>query len=200
MVGFTAGGEGKDLVAVLELCEGMQALGKPPSFDTVTRDVYPPGALPQLTPPQAAVLARAVASACAHLHAHGVAHGDVYAHNVMVDAAALGPGAARGSLRALREGRVKLGDLGAAYVYDPAAPHAALVQRTEVRAWACLCGELAALAGAGGAGDAGGEAVLAGLRALAAPCEPGAAGAAAVPLFTEAVARLDALLEPFADQ
>jgi len=197
MAGFTAEGGGapgagfSKLVAVLELCTGMATLGKPPSFSSVTRDVYPEGSVPALTLPQAAAIARAVASACAHLHAHGVAHGDVYAHNVMVDMALLGGGAPAGALRALLDGRAKLGDFGAAYVYDRAAPLAGAVQRVEVRAWACLCSELGGLAAAGAEGEA---ALREGMRALAAPCE---GGSGSVPTFAEAVAQLDALLAPF---
>jgi hypothetical protein len=193
--GGAAGGFSK-LVAVLELCKGMTTLGKPPSFSSVTRDVYPAGSVPALTLPQAAAIARAVAAACAHLHAHGVAHGDVYAHNVMVDLTLLGSSAPAGALRGLLEGRAKLGDFGAAFVYDAAGPHARAVQLVEVRAWACLCSELAALVAGGGEDVVAGEAALGGgLRALSGPCE-GGAGAPDV-MFSAAVAQLDALLAPF---
>lgn len=173
----------------------MTTLGKPPSFASVTRDVYPAGSVPALALPQAAAIARAVAAACAHLHAHGVAHGDVYAHNVMVDMALLGSGAPAGALRALLDGRAKLGDFGAAFLYDVAGPLAAAVQTVELRAWACLCSELGALAGAGEGGAAHEAALREGMHALASPCEGGGGGGA--PTFSSAVAQLDALLAPF---
>ena len=68
-----------------------------------------------------------VASAVAHLHARGVVHGDLYAHNTMVDG----------------QGDALLGDFGAAAVYDPArSPLAARLQRLEVRALGLLVQEL----------------------------------------------------------
>ena len=197
MAGFTAEGGGapgagfSKLVAVLELCTGMATLGKPPSFSSVTRDVYPEGSVPALTLPQAAAIARAVASACAHLHAHGVAHGDVYAHNVMVDMALLGGGAPAGALRALLDGRAKLGDFGAAYVYDRAAPLAGAVQRVEVRAWACLAEELLALVPQGAqASDSTG--LGAALLDLSRACGAHGGAVAARPSFADIVSRLSA--------
>jgi serine/threonine protein kinase len=44
---------------------------------------------------------RGIADAAAHLHKHGVMHGDLYAHNTMVS----------------DDGRVAIGDFGAAFMY-----------------------------------------------------------------------------------
>jgi len=134
------------LATFLEFCKGMKVLGKPPSFATVTRDVYPADT-PPLTLPQALVIARSLASAAAHLHARGIAHGDLYAHNILVDRALLGPqGVAGKDLETLETGGgVKLGDLGAAFAYEKGGPTGSGIERLEVRAWACLVEELLAM-------------------------------------------------------
>ena len=72
-------------------------LAAPPSLDSCTRDVYPPGF--QLSAALALQMARDVADAMAHLHQRGVMHGDVYAHNILVDPV---------------YGQARLGDFGAA--------------------------------------------------------------------------------------
>jgi len=60
---------------------GCVPLAGPPSLDSCTRDVYAPGL--RLLPGVALRLLRSVASAVAHLHARGVLHGDLYAHNIL---------------------------------------------------------------------------------------------------------------------
>lgn len=101
------------------------ALAGPPTFATCTRDVYPSTAGFRLE--TVVRIASAVASATAHLHARGVAHGDLYAHNLLVTQA----------------GDAKLGDFGAAGIFDLAdAVSAATLTRLEVRAFGCLLEEL----------------------------------------------------------
>ncbi|MFD1468542.1 leucine-rich repeat-containing protein kinase family protein [Hymenobacter caeli] len=99
-------------------------LAGPPSLATCTRDVYAPGTAFGL----AAVLrlARGVAAATAHLHAQGILHGDLYAHNILH----------------APDGTALLGDFGAAGFFDPAGPGAPALQRLEARAFACLLDEL----------------------------------------------------------
>jgi hypothetical protein len=63
------------------------SLGGPPSFDTVTRDTYPPGTV--RTAAEIVAVARGLASAGAALHAAGVTHGDMYAHNTLFRSAAV---------------------------------------------------------------------------------------------------------------
>jgi serine/threonine protein kinase len=48
-----------------------------------SRDVYRAGL--RLPVAQAVAMARAAAAALAHLHARGLTHGDLYAHNLLVD-------------------------------------------------------------------------------------------------------------------
>lgn len=126
-------------------------LARPPSLDTCTRDVYDEGL--RLSPARAVALAQGVAAAAAHLHAQGLLHGDLYAHNVLWHA----------------DGRCLLGDCGAASLHDPA--DAALAQdlaRLEARAFGFLLEEL--LAHADAPADEADQARLAALAAMQAAC------------------------------
>ncbi len=58
-------------------------LGLPPSFDTVTRDTYPLGTV--FSVPFVLRVLAGVSSVCGHLHSRGISHGDLYAHNILVD-------------------------------------------------------------------------------------------------------------------
>lgn len=103
-------------------------LAGPPNLQTCTRDVYPAGF--SLPAPLALGIARDVANAVAHLHQRGVMHGDLYAHNILIDPV---------------HGQARLGDFGAATRLPGHAPE--LRRRLlalEVRAMGCLLEELAA--------------------------------------------------------
>ena len=56
-------------------------LANPPSFETCSRDVYPVGT--KLSAAQVKHITNGVASAMLHLHAQGLVHGDLYAHNIL---------------------------------------------------------------------------------------------------------------------
>jgi len=71
-------------------------LAGPPSLESCTRDVY--ANTPRLSWPAALRIAQGMASATAHLHARGVLHGDLYAHNILHNT----------------QGEALLGDFGAA--------------------------------------------------------------------------------------
>ncbi|MES3021256.1 MAG: leucine-rich repeat-containing protein kinase family protein [Pseudomonadota bacterium] len=115
---------------VLELIDpGYNNLGLPPTFASCTRDVYAPGRT--FSTEQIADISLGIASACAALHANGLMHGDLYAHNIMVDAS----------------GPALLGDFGAAASYDRTGPAARLLERIEVRAFGCLLEDLLAHGG-----------------------------------------------------
>ncbi|MEI6537288.1 MAG: leucine-rich repeat-containing protein kinase family protein, partial [Verrucomicrobiaceae bacterium] len=58
-----------------------RALAGPPDFDTCTRDLYADDRRFEL--PVLLHIMRGVASAAARLHAQGILHGDLYAHNVL---------------------------------------------------------------------------------------------------------------------
>jgi hypothetical protein len=101
-------------------------LAAPPSLDSCTRDVYPPGF--QLSTALAVLIARDVADALAQLHQRGVMHGDLYAHNILIDPV---------------HGQARLGDFGAAtrLPIDQRALRQNLLA-LEVRALGCLLEEL----------------------------------------------------------
>lgn len=105
---------------------GCRALAAPPSLATCTRDVYPPGQ--RYASAQAAAVARGVASALAHLHARGLQHGDLYAHNLLVD----------------DRGHGLLSDFGAAsFLPEGDARRREALQAMDRRALAILVDELA---------------------------------------------------------
>ncbi|RZK22386.1 MAG: protein kinase [Hymenobacter sp.] len=113
---------------VLELIDpAFGNLAGPPSLTSCTRDVYAPGTTFSLR--AALRLARGIAAAAAHLHAQGIMHGDLYAHNILHTPT----------------GESLLGDFGAACFFDRAdTMTAGALQRLEVRAFGCLLEELLA--------------------------------------------------------
>jgi len=98
-------------------------LAGPPSFETCTRDVYADNQ--RFTREQAAAIAHRIGAALAHLHAHGVVHGDVYAHNVLWDG----------------QDDARLGDFGAASLLPPGTFRDAAM-RCDLRALGHLVVEL----------------------------------------------------------
>lgn len=101
-------------------------LAGPPSLHSCTRDVYPAGTVFSLE--KVLCIAQGVAAAVAHLHASGLLHGDLYAHN----------------LQCAPDGHCLLGDMGAASFLPTDAVQAQALQRLEVRAFGCLLEELLA--------------------------------------------------------
>lgn len=106
------------------LPETWRVLAGPPSLASCSRDVYDPAL--RLTPAAALRIARDVAQGAAHLHARGLLHGDLYAHNTLWDGLT---------------GAAVLSDFGAASRLPP-GPESAAWQRIETRAFGLLLGEL----------------------------------------------------------
>ncbi|MGC8711160.1 MAG: leucine-rich repeat-containing protein kinase family protein [Leptodesmis sp.] len=102
-----------------------KTLGWPPSLDSCTRDIYPQGTC--FSWPVVLRIAQGMATAAAHLHARGIMHGDLYAHNILVN----------------ETGDSLLGDFGAASFY-PASELVAgeVLEALEVRAFGCLLEDL----------------------------------------------------------
>lgn len=100
-------------------------LGGPPSLDSCTRDTYSNNTT--FTLPVILKIAQGIASVVAHLHTRGIMHGDLYAHNILVN----------------EQGDSILGDFGAASFYnlDDEVTGEAL-QRLESRAFGCLLEDL----------------------------------------------------------
>ena len=100
-------------------------LAGPPSLDSCTRDVYAPDTRFSIT--VMLQLALGVTRAAQHLHARGILHGDLYAHNLLHNG----------------QGQVLLGDFGAASRFDPQDTALAnALRRIEVRALGGLLQEL----------------------------------------------------------
>lgn len=100
-------------------------LGNPPSLETCTRDTYPSNMV--FTLPVIVQIAQGIASVAAHLHANQLLHGDLYAHNILID----------------ETGDSLLGDFGAASFYPPTASTLhRLLEAIEVRAFGCLLEDL----------------------------------------------------------
>lgn len=100
-------------------------LAGPPSLESCTRDLYP--AETRFSLETVISLALGIAEVAEHLHAQGLMHGDLYAHNILRN----------------EQGECLLGDFGAAsFVPRQDACLAASLQRIEVRAFACLLEEL----------------------------------------------------------
>jgi hypothetical protein len=111
------------------LSADLNILAQPPSFESCTRDVYPPNLT--LTATQATHIAQGVASAMRHLHAQGLLHGDLYAHNILCN-----------------DTQVVLSDLGGASflpVHDKALLQS--LTKLDFRAYQVLIEELASIAG-----------------------------------------------------
>ena len=110
---------------VLQLVDpAYRSLAGPPSLDSCTRDVYAPQL--RFTRTSARAIAGGMASAVAQLHAHGILHGDFYAHNILWDS----------------RHDALLGDFGAASFFAPGSAQALALQRIEARAFGCLLEEL----------------------------------------------------------
>jgi len=104
---------------VLELIPShYENLGLPPSFETCTRDTFEVGTKFELESIYS--VARAMVSAAEHLHQRGLMHGDLYAHNILIER---------------EEHHIYFGDFGAASFYDK---ENTLYEKIEVRAFGCL--------------------------------------------------------------
>lgn len=110
---------------VLELIPNEYSnLGLPPSFVTCTRDTFKDGTQFSLT----TILntAKGVASAMKQLHERCIMHGDLYAHNILID----------------QHANPLLGDFGAATIYDEKNEQTLLFEKLDVRAFGCLLDDM----------------------------------------------------------
>ncbi|PBP24289.1 outer arm dynein light chain 1 [Diplocarpon rosae] len=103
------------------------SLGLPPTLETCTRDSYPPATTYPVEKCKSILLG--IAAAATHLHAQGIAHGDLYAHNILID----------------ESGHALLGDFGAATMYRKGSEEFELLERMEVFAFGHLIEDLLGL-------------------------------------------------------
>jgi serine/threonine protein kinase len=118
--------------------EDCKLLAGPPSFQSVTRDVYSPDA--KFSVDVVMEIVKGIAAACSRLHSLGIMHGDVYGHNIHV----------------YEDGHPVLVDLGASTLYGRYHPDISeahdsplgnadvvqLCERIEIRAFSYLVEEL----------------------------------------------------------
>lgn len=105
----------------------LKVLAKPPSYESCSRDVYANDFT--LTPQQAECILNGITQAAEHLHAHGLMHGDLYAHNIL-----------------WRDQKVVLSDLGGASFLPMDRPDLTQkILRLEARALSILAEELKAV-------------------------------------------------------
>jgi len=111
---------------VLELIpKDYKNLGNPPSFETCTRDTFADNLYFSLE--SILRILFGISSSISHIHSHGITHGDLYAHNILVSDKTFHP---------------LFGDFGAAALYDKNSAYANLIERIEVRAFGCLMEDL----------------------------------------------------------
>lgn len=101
-----------------------QPLAGAPSLASCTRDCYADDK--SYTLEQVLRIVRGTASAVAHLHERGILHGDLYAHNLLVEP----------------NGECLLSDFGAASFFEPDSDVGHALKRIESRAFGCLLQEL----------------------------------------------------------
>jgi hypothetical protein len=102
-------------------------LGLPPTQDSCTRDAFHSETV--LSIEKCKNILRGIAAAATHLHERGIAHGDLYAHNILID----------------DKGHALLGDFGAATIYGKDSEMARSLERMEVFAFGHLIEDLLGL-------------------------------------------------------
>jgi hypothetical protein len=103
-------------------------LGLPPSLKTCTRDTFNTGT--RFNAEQIIKIAKQMVNAMSHLHAQGISHGDVYAHNMMIN----------------DQADMLFGDFGAATnLMTLSKTQREAMERIEVRALGCLLDDLLSL-------------------------------------------------------
>jgi serine/threonine protein kinase len=102
-------------------------LGLPPTLDSCTRDSFPAKAVFSLS--QCRNILFGIAAASQHIHDRGVAHGDLYAHNILFD----------------KSGHAFLGDFGAATIYGMTFEKKERLEKMEVFAFGHLIEDLLGL-------------------------------------------------------
>lgn len=126
ILGRLGAGRGEpDGLVMRRIPAGHRNLAGPPSLVTCSRDVYADDT--RFAAAEARTLAAGIASALAHLHARGLMHGDLYAHNVLHDAT----------------GHALLGDFGAASFLPDDPRRREGLKRLDLRALGWLIDEIA---------------------------------------------------------
>lgn len=112
---------------VMEYLDGYHAIADPPSFESCSRDVYPPDR--KVTMQQGIIIINDLLYAMTMLHKGGICHGDFYGHNILV--------------HRMDSSRVRLTDFGAAFFYDKEDRQKSFwLEKIELRAFAIFVEEV----------------------------------------------------------
>lgn len=103
---------------------GFRNLGLPPSFSTCSRDTFKEGTTFKAR--EVLSVLTAVADVAMQLHENGIMHGDLYAHNTLIN----------------DSGHTIFGDFGAATAYSVSSERAKSLERLEVRAFGNMAEDL----------------------------------------------------------
>lgn len=99
-------------------------LGMPPSLNTCSRDTFKAGTTFSIK--SILKIVTAIASTTKHLHERGILHGDLYAHNTLID----------------KDANTIMGDFGAASFFESSDRNANALTKIESRALGCLLDDL----------------------------------------------------------
>lgn len=116
--------EGKDALVMRLLGSEYKNLGKPPDFNTCSRDTFDDACEFSLS--QVLKIFKDICSVSKHLHFKGIMHGDLYAHNILINSMS----------------NAILGDFGAATFYSKQTEMANWHEKIDVRAFGCLMDDL----------------------------------------------------------
>lgn len=114
--------EGKGGLVMKLIPEAFYNLGYPPSLESCTRDIFDKAL--HLSDLEILKVASTMAAVAAHLHDKGIMHGDLYAHNVLID----------------NQANSLFGDFGAASIYDQQSYPS--LEKIEVRAYGYFIDDL----------------------------------------------------------
>ena len=110
---------------MLELIpEDFKILGNPPNFKTCTRDTFEENTNFEIK--SVLKILTGIASVMMHLHSKCIMHGDLYAHNILVN----------------KKSEPLLSDFGAATIYNVDSIYSDLFEKLDVRAFGCLVEDL----------------------------------------------------------
>ncbi len=117
--------EGRKGLVLQLIPESYKNLGGPPNYETCSRDTFSPDI--KFSGKEVQMILKSLASVALHLHEKGIMHGDLYAHNTLID---------------FETSSILFGDFGAATIYDRNSRIAFCLERLEVRAFGCLVEDL----------------------------------------------------------
>jgi hypothetical protein len=114
----------KEGLALELIPEDFKNLGNPPSFKTCTRDTFEENTEFEIK--NVLKILTGIATAMSHLHSSRIMHGDLYAHNILVN----------------KKSETLLSDFGAATQYNIHYPFSTHLEKIDVRAFGCLGDDL----------------------------------------------------------